>query len=220
MSIATHAELLTAVSDYIGKRSDLGAVDDDFVVLCEARLNFGNYGSMPTPPLRVRQMELRADLSPTGEYVSLPSDFLDIKYLKVTSTSPECAMQPMPSGMFDRKLTNSSGGTPRWYDIVGTEIRLNPVPTSATLEILYYQQIPALATTDPNWLLTANPAIYLYGTLLEAAIYIDQDEDIVKYGSLFSGLIQGMQVAGSDSSRGQPMAMQNPIRPRSGSIRA
>ena len=220
MSISTHAELLTAVSDYIGKRTDLGDVDDDFVVLAEARMNYGNYGAFSTPPLRVRQMELRADLSPTGEYVSLPSDFLEIKYLKDTASNPECLLTPVPSGMFDRVLSNSSAGKPKYYDIVGTQIRINPPPSSGTLEILYYQAIPPLASNDPNWLLTANPAVYLYGSLLEAAIYIDEIEDITKYGAIFSGLIQGLQVAGSDSGRGQPMVAVNPVGLVRGSIRA
>ncbi|HUV66462.1 MAG TPA: hypothetical protein VMW24_21410 [Sedimentisphaerales bacterium] len=210
MAINTYAALLTAVSDYIGKRTDLGDVDDDFVILAEARLNYGDYGdAFATQPLRVRQMEARATASPTGEYIALPTDFLEIKALKDTAANR--ALQPVPSGMFDKTLSSASSGAPVYYDIVGGEIRLNPVSSSATLEILYYQSIPPLASNDPNWLLTANPAVYLYGCLLEAAIYIDENEDIAKYGNLYAGLLRGMQMSGSDSGRGQPMAMQSGV---------
>ena len=220
MAITTYAQLLTAVSDYIGKRADLGTVDDDFVVLAEARMNYGNYDpQFPTPPLRVRQMETRSTLSPTAEYVALSSDFLEIIALKCTSTTPERGLVSMPSAMFDRKLSNDNAGDPVYYDIVGDNLRINPPMTSGSLEILYYAAIPPLVTTDPNWLLTANPAVYLYGALLEAAIYVDEDNDIIKYGRMFSGLAQAMQFSGKDSGLGQPMQMQNPIIVKSGFVR-
>jgi hypothetical protein len=220
MTIASHAQLLTAVSDYIGKRSDLGDVDDDFVVLAEARMNFGNYDvQFPSPPLRVRQMEERGVLSPTSEYTSLPSDYLEARYCKITSKSPDRALHAMPAAMFDRRLANNAAGTPLYYGIFGTELRINPVE-SVTLELGYYRTIPPLATNDPNWLLTANPALYLYAALLEAAIYIDEVEDIAKYGRLYGGLQVAMQATGSDSGRAMPLTMENAIRPVSGIIRA
>ena len=36
--------------------------------------------------------------------------------------------------------------------------------------------IPALATTDPNWLLTAHPDHYLFGSLVEAEMFGVNDE--------------------------------------------
>lgn len=36
--------------------------------------------------------------------------------------------------------------------------------------------LPSLMTTDPNWLLTAHPDIYLYGTLVESAPYLRDEE--------------------------------------------
>ena len=220
MPITTHAELLTAVSDYIGKRSDLGDVDDDFVVLAESRMNYGSYDpEFPSPPLRVRQMQTRGSLAVTTEYTSLPAGYLETIYVKNTTPTPDCTLQAMPQAMFDRKLSNAAAGDPVWYSIFGDEIRINPVKT-CTLEIGYYTAIPALATNDPNWLLTANPALYLYASLLEAAIYIDEPGDIIKYGRLYAGLQQAMQASGSDSGRAQPMTMQNPKRLRSGTVRA
>lgn len=218
MAINTLATLLTAVSDYIGKRTDLGNVDNDFVVLAEARMNYGDYGSaFPTPPLRVRQMEQRATATSTGEYIALPTDYLEIISLKETGNGR--GLLAMPSGMFDRRLSSTGGGNPVYYNIVGEEIRLNP-PTAGDLEIIYYRTIPPLATTDPNWLLTANPAVYLQGCLLEAAIYIDEVQDISKYGNLYAGLLQGMQYSGADSSRGKPMQMQSSVSlPQSSTVR-
>ena len=221
MAITTHAELLTAISDYIGKRSDLGSVDDDFIVLVEARLNYGSYDpQFSTPALRTRQMEARTDLSPTSEYVSLPTDFLAAKYAKVTSTNPERLLKSKPAATFDRNLSNSSSGRASYYSIVGTELRVNPPMTSGTIELLYYQAIPALGVNSTNWLLTANPALYLYGGLMEAALYVDELEDILKYSRMFSGLVLAMNASGSDSSRGGPLEADSGVRlPQSSVVR-
>lgn len=205
MALTTYAELLTAISDYIGARTDLGSVDDNFVTLAEARLNYGDYGTaFPTPPLRVRQMEQRSTATATGEYIALPDNFLETKYLKVTSENPDKPLMFLPPSMFDRKVGNSSTGTPAYYTVFGSEYRLNPVPGSVTLESGFYRTIPALSSAV-NWLYTASPAVYLYGSLLEAAIYIDENEDIAKYGNLYSGLLLGMNASGTDSGMGQPI---------------
>ncbi len=207
MPITTHAELLTAVSDYIGGRSDLGSVDDDFVVLCEARLNHGNYdvGGFSTPPLRARRMQTRASVAVTTEYTDISSlNFLEPIYAKLTSTNPDKHLKALPQAMFDTQCPSSSSGEPIYYSIFGDELRIGPVQ-SVTVELGHYRTIPPLVSTDPNWLLTDNPGVYLYGALLEAAIYIDEPEDIQKFGRIFSGLVLGMQASGSDSSRAAPM---------------
>ena len=212
MAITTHAQLLTAVSDYIGRRTDLGSVDDDFVVLAEARMNFGDYGgAFPTPPLRVRQMVSRDTLSPTSEYTTLPTTYLEAISAKLTSSTPDKPLVALQMATFDRECPSSSAGEPSYYAIVGTEMRIGPVQ-SCTIEFLNYRTIPPLASNDPNWLLTANPGVYLYGCLLEAAIYIDEVEDIAKYGNIYAGLMRGMQSSGSDSSIGKPIQAQSGIR--------
>lgn len=62
---------------------------------------------------------------------------------------------------------------------MGSEIELAPTPdANYTIEMVYRQNIPALASNTTNWLLTAAPDLYLYGTLLETAPYLKEDERI------------------------------------------
>lgn len=215
MAITTHAQLLTAIADYT-TRNDLTSVDDDFVLMCESRLNYGSDDPVfPTPPLRVRQMEERATASITGEYLALPTDFLQVKSLRLTSTAQPRMLRPLVTNNFDAQVDGSLGGTPFYYDIVGGELRFNPIATSGTVEMVYYEKLPPLVSNDPNWLLTASPNIYLNGCLLEAAIYIQEDRDIEKYGRIFSGLVHGMNTSGKQSSQPTPLVARSDVRPAS-----
>lgn len=47
----------------------------------------------------------------------------------------------------------------------------------------------SLMTTDPNWLLTAEPDIYLYGTMVEALLYLKDYERVVEYEARLEGAI-------------------------------
>ncbi len=215
MSITTHAELLTALASYSG-RSGLTAVDDDFVLMVEARLNMGVDGAFPTPPLRVRQMEERSTATITGEYLALPDDFLEIKSLRLTSVTPPRILTPVSTGSFDQVVHGSeTGASPDRYEIVGGEIRMNPIATSGTLEMIYYEKIPPLVSNDPNWLLTLAPNIYLFGVLLEAAIFVKEPNDVALYGGLFSAQVQGLNDSGRDSSLESPLVARSDVRPGS-----
>tara|TARA_Y100000593_G_scaffold79484_1_gene148001 strand:- start:2311 stop:2976 length:666 start_codon:yes stop_codon:yes gene_type:complete len=205
MSITTHSELLTAIANYT-EQSNLTAVDDDFVVLAEARLNHGSDDpAFPTPALRIRKMMQRTTATLTGEYLSLPTDFLEMKLLRVTSTARPCRLEPVSVAHMDQILDTSLGGVPRYFAIVGSELRLSPIPTSGTVEFTYYKEIPPLATNDPNFLLQDSPNTYLYGALLEAAIYNDDDADIAKYGRLFAGLVSSLNISGRDAELPSPL---------------
>ena len=55
-----------------------------------------------------------------------------------------------------------------------------PVPDDDyEIEMVYRKTVPALTSSAAtNWLLTFAPDLYLYGTLREAAIFMQEDERI------------------------------------------
>ena len=62
-----------------------------------------------------------------------------------------------------------------------------------SIELLYYQRIPALSNTNPtNWLLTICPNAYLYGALLAAQPYLINDERIPMIQSLYRQAVDGL----------------------------
>jgi hypothetical protein len=68
-------------------------------------------------------------------------------------------------------------GQPAAYAVVGQQIILGPVPDAEYSILLdYYQRIPGLSEDNPtNWLLTAYPDIYLWGSLCMAEAFLRDD---------------------------------------------
>ena len=94
--------------------------------------------------------------------------------------------------------------------VVSNEIELAPTPDAAyTIEMVYRQLIPPLATNATNWLLAAAPDLYLYGALLEAAPYIKEDARIQTWGLGLTNALGDLNTLGLTSTfNAGPMTMR------------
>jgi hypothetical protein len=161
MSIGNKAELVQAVSNYT-HRSDLTGVIPDFIALAEARFN---------RILRTAEMEKRAKATITSEYLSWPLDMIELRNIQ-TNQSPVRFLQYRTPQQMDEQI-GGAAGTPCFFTIIGKQIQFSPVTAGPLeIEIAYYQRVPALTDLAPtNWLLTAHPDAYLYGTLIQSEAY-------------------------------------------------
>jgi hypothetical protein len=193
----TYTTLQAAVASWLA-RSDLTAQIPDFIMLAEAKLN---------RTLRTRQMEQRSTAE-AAEYMALPTLWLEMRNIKTTGTPVYTLEQRAPFEM--DALDDGSTGRPSRYAIIANQIRLAPAPDSTyTLEIDYWEQIPALVTYSSNWLLVAAPDIYLYGALLEASAYILDDPRIPLWRDAYTQTINQLQTADRRARwSGSPMAVR------------
>jgi hypothetical protein len=66
---------------------------------------------------------------------------------------------------------------PEVYCIENNQIRLGPAPdTTYTARITYYYQLALSDSQTTNWLLTAYPTAYLYGSLHEFHLWARDDQ--------------------------------------------
>ena len=199
--IATYTDLQTAVTEYLGRDQDttLIARIPTFIQLTEAKLNRS---------LFVRQMEQRstalADITTLEpEFISLPSDFQSMRRMRISSVTGKPLLTFMSQTQMDeyRLYSADVANQPVYFTIFGTEIELAPTPDQDyTIEMVYRQNIPALATNSTNWLLTLAPDIYLYGALLESAPYIKDDDRIQTWGSGFKIALDDLNNLGLTST--------------------
>ena len=195
MAISTKAELHTAIANWLN-RSDLTDRIPEFIALAEASFN---------RILRVRDMLVRSTASVTSQYISIPTDFLEMLNIELTSTSPPKRLVYITSDRSDdyREKQNNQTGTPGYYTIEGNSIHLLPTPsTEATVQLNYYQDIPALsglADSDNNWLLLAHPDVYLYGTLMQASPYLMDQEKTQIWDGLLARSLQEVQMSDEKS---------------------
>lgn len=216
MALATYTDLQAAVADYMA-RSDLTSQIVDAIALCEARLNYGHDNPDPrfsSDPLRVREMETRTAVTFSAEYTALPTDFLEMRRVRVL-TSPEAVVNYVTPEQFSAAAASATSGTPTVYTIEAGYYRLGPIPASVSGEILYYAKIPALASNATNWLLTAYPNVYLYGALVELCLLIKEDERLPVVGSMFASAVSGLAMS---NKRGKFAGSTLQMRPVSGTF--
>jgi len=93
--------------------------------------------------------------------------------------------------------TYLSSGKPLYFTVVGNQFRLLPIPDGAyTAELVYYAKLTKLSSTvATNWLLTQAPDVYLYGALLQAAPYLQDDARIPVWSSLYQAGLDQLQIA-------------------------
>lgn len=155
MALTTYVELKASIADYLA-RSDLTTQIVDYIDLFERAAN---------RRLRVRQMETTTTLTPSSGSATLPTDYLT--WRRVTWTgSVRRELEYVHPSYLQAYYPDTPSGDPSLFTIEGTTLKVRP--TSATgLEFDYFQKIPALAS-GANWLFTAHPDVYLFGSLVEA----------------------------------------------------
>ena len=188
MALTTYTELKASIGDWLN-RTDLTSAIADFISLAEAQIE---------RQLRTRQMITRSNADISTEYAALPSDFLETKSFKLTSTNPVTPLVFQTiDALDDLSRTFSAASRPKYFGIVGGQIRVVPVPDATyTTELIYYSKLSKLsASVSSNWLLSASPDIYLYGSLLQAAPYLQDDARIPVWSNLYDRALTDVQTA-------------------------
>lgn len=192
MALSTYSELKASVADWLN-RSDLTSAITDFVSLAEAQME---------RKLRTRQMLSRATATIDTEYAAVPADFLESKSFKL-NTNPVTALGFETIDSLDNlAVTYPSASKPLFFSVVGGQFRFLPVPdTSYTGELAYYAKLSKLSDSNTtNWLLTAAPDAYLYGTLMQAAPYLQDDARITTWSALYMAALEDLQVSDDRSA--------------------
>lgn len=171
MALATYTNLLAAAATWLA-RSDLTSSIPDFVTLAQARIN---------RQVRVQAMETKsASFSITGEYVAVPTDFLEAKHFYITSVSPRQSLKYLDEeSMTDEYSTSDQ---PKYFGVVGSNFRFAPVPNATyTATLIYYAKPATLvaSTQETNSLFPTHADLFLYATLLEAAPFLADDSRIM-----------------------------------------
>lgn len=181
-----YSDLQSSIANWLN-RDDLTSVIPDFIMLAESEIQ---------RILRIRQMLRNAETATDQEAVLLPSDFLELRHVTLQNENTPLKLASLAEIDLIRKNTGRAG-EPTHVAVFNNKFELAPVPDqSYELEIVYFQQIPALSTTNTsNWLLAAYPDIYLFGALSKAAPFIGEDERIPVWKQEFLGGIQQLNQA-------------------------
>jgi len=183
----TYAELKTNIANYLN-RSDLTDVIDSFIDSTEAEFN---------RRLRVKGMIKRATATLTGQYLAVPTDWLEAINLQIDSGDFSPLFQQSIESMdVYRKANDNVTGQPIYFALVDDSIEFAPTPDgSYTVQLTYYGKIDALSDSNTsNFLSTGYSDVYLYGCLKHASIFLMEDERVPLFTAQFEKALEEMRL--------------------------
>ena len=188
MAITSYTTLISAAKTYLN-RSDIS--DDqikEFISLAEASFN---------RVLRTRNQIKRSTSDVSTQFVTLPTDLLELYNIQLNSDPIVRLEQVSLSALDTLKSQSTTTGKPRYFAITGSDLEFYPSPdTTYEIEVIYFSTITPLATdAETNFLITNHPDIYCFGTLVQAEPWLMNDERIGVWGAFLGKAIEELRVS-------------------------
>jgi hypothetical protein len=168
------------------------------------------YRSVMIPELR---KNVTGNLTAGNKYLARPSDFLsvfslavidddnnysylidkDVNFMREAYPSPSTSALPKYYGQFDGDSATSLYGN----------LILGPTPDqSYAVELHYYYDPPSIVDTGTSWLGENAETVLLYGSLVEAYVFMKGDSDLMMaYKSQYDEALQRLGVIDYRSKR-------------------
>ena len=80
----------------------------------------------------------------------------------------------------DQFFNTTDSWTYGFYTLQGRQIFIGGPPDTIdgqTVKITYYGEVPVFSDTQPSWIYTKYPSLYLYGSLMHADLHAVGEED-------------------------------------------
>jgi hypothetical protein len=177
VAIANYGELKTAIASS-AHRTDLTSVMDTFQSMAAARIN---------RDLRVMEMQERATDTLSSAFHPVPNDMVHMLNLHIEANGNRYRLNYLTPDQLDYEYGSAASGMPAAYTLFNSQIEFRPAPdTSYPIEMFYVERVADLVNdTDTNDVLLYYPDIYLYASLLEVAVYTEDDELAQKWALLY-----------------------------------
>lgn len=200
MALATYSDLKTAVGNWLN-RSDLTSYIPDLIALGEARVY---------RELRIRAMEATLNITIASGVAALPTDYVELKYAYVDGTPVQPLQRKTAEWILNKYPTRSAERLPFFIAQDGGNFIFGPYPDSTyTIKGTYYKRLTALSDSNTsNWFTTNAPGILLFASLLEADVFLQNDDRIqlwqAKYDQEKSGIAEEDR---NEAFSGSPLSM-------------
>jgi len=173
-----YATLTTLVQQYCeSTETSFVANIPTFVGLAEERI----YNSVQIPAIRRNQI---GTLSINNKYLTLPSDWLATFSLTVidpTTNAQEFLLDKDVNFIRQSFPDPDDTGIPKYYAIFDDNtLILGPTPNAAyQVEMHYYYYPQSIVTAGTSWLGDNFDSVLLYGSLLEAYVFMKGEQDLM-----------------------------------------
>jgi len=170
MAFDTYAALQAKVIDYLD-RTDMTAEVPDWITLCEANI-----------ARDLRRAVALATITVSATETTLPGDVAELRSVRpLTATAyqdvPVTICTPLTFAEAAARH-NGVAGRPKYGMVLNGKLYVAPAPDQAyDLEIIYFTKLVPLSEANPsNATLLEAPDLYLYGTLMQAEPFLENDD--------------------------------------------
>tara|TARA_B100000242_G_C42987472_1_gene458357 strand:- start:60 stop:707 length:648 start_codon:yes stop_codon:yes gene_type:complete len=176
----TFAQLKTAIQDY-SDNAETSFVShlSDFIKAAEERV-------FKLVDLEVFRKNVTSALTQNDKFLRVPTDYLNSFSLQITTSGSENVLELKDINFLQEAFpTSASSGLPRYYGIFDiNNFLIAPTPNSNYAVELHYYYRPASLTAGADsgttWLSTNAPFALLYGSLVEAYIFMKGESDMLQ----------------------------------------
>lgn len=201
MAITNYTELTGAVVAWLNiATADVSSIIADVVRAGELRI---------MREVRTPAMEATLNGTISSGSLSVPSDYIEMKYAYVDGSPTQYLEMVPPSQIYERYPTRSSEGKPMIMARDGSSFIFGPFPDSSyTIKGSYYKRLTALATGTSNNIFDNNPDLYLWACLAESDLLIGRDKRLPIWESKYRMVKELVNGEASRSRLGGNLSMR------------
>lgn len=207
ITFADYAGLQNAVAQWLN-RDDLKDAIPAFITLCESKLK-----------RKLRDATVQKSVPLATAAFNLPDDCAQLRSVRLVTGVPrwDKPLDVMTPELLDvHRTRNMQTGRPRYAAILagpaGQTLLVAPAPDQVyTAELTYFYKLVPLSDTNPtNRVLQEAPDAYLYGALMEAEPFLENDERLPLWTSKYTEAVSDLNLARTRAEYGaspQPVGL-------------
>ena len=211
----TLATLKTAIQDYTDNSESTFVTHlPDFIKAAEEKI-------LKSVDLDIFRKNVTSTLTTSDQYVNVPDDYLaSFSFQITTSGSESFLLQKDVNFLREYTPAASTTGLPKYYARFSEDhFIVAPTPNSAyTVQLNYYfrpTSLTAGSDSGTTWISTNAPFALLYGSLLEAYVFMKGEPDIIKnYTDLYLQYMERLKDLGEARENTDGYRVGLPSRPR------
>jgi hypothetical protein len=172
VALANYNDIVDAIPVWLHRQGDqeVQAIAPDLVALAETEINVR---------LRTRYQEHNFESPILSGTIPIPTDYTDLKFAYLDGTPRQHLTRKSVDWIQSQYPYRSADSRPEFIARDFDAFVFGPYPDADyTVKGVYYRMLPPLALVQTNPLLTRYPAMFLFGALLKAEIFIRNDPSI------------------------------------------
>ena len=168
-----YSDLKAQIADFANRQDWPDALVSGFIAQATQKFN---------AELRVDRMIQFDEALITSRCAPLPDDWLEFVSgagVKIQNDNAADGFLPIRFMARDQFFNTTANWAYGYYTLQGRQIYIGGPPDTVdgqTIKITYYGEVPVFSDTQPSWVYTKYPSLYLYGSLMHADLHAVGEE--------------------------------------------